>query len=195
MATYIEQGIKLLLITFVGLAGSAIVGLLNYGSDVFIPSNPAFMFISFGLSGAFIFAFYHVRGLSETITTAVVVSAIQFAISTAYIPVLNAGIWSFGVNMPVVVLAFVFERKLATLRQLKFIVVALVYGGMFVLLTLLVAVLTAVSGLPAVLFRQNFMDGIWIGLGLGIGIEGAESLVHSLEQHAFRHQPPVEKHA
>jgi len=195
MATYIEQGIKLLLITCVGLAGSTIVGLLNYGSDVFIPANPGFMFISFGLSGAFIFAFYHVRGLSETITTAVVVSAVQFAISTAYIPVLNAGIWSFGVNMPVVVLAFVFERKLATLKHLKFIVVSLVYGAMFVLLTLLVALLTDISTLPAPVFRQNFMDGIWIGLGLGIGIEGAEALVHSLEQHAFRHQPPVEKHA
>jgi hypothetical protein len=175
--------VTLLLITVAGVAGSMIVGLMVHGGSIFSPTHPGFSFVAYGLSGGFIFAFYHVRGLSETITTAVVVSAIQFAISTAWITVLNAAIWSFGVNLLVVVLAFVFERKLATLKQAKFLVVALAYGAMFVLLTLLVAELTGVTEMPAMVFRANFVDGLLIGLGLGIGVEGGEAFVHSLEHH------------
>jgi len=173
----------LLLITVTGLAGSLITGLMSYGGAVFNAGSPGFSFLAYGLSGAFIFAFYHVRGLSETITTAVIVSAIQFAISSTWITVLNAGIWSFGVNLPVVTLAFLFERKLAGLRQAKFVVVGVVYGAMFVLLTLVAGALASVEQMPAVVFRQNFIDGLLIGVGLGIGIEGGEAFVYSFEHH------------
>lgn len=173
--------VVLLIITIAGIAGSTIIGLMTYGGDVFNPKSAAFAFLAYGLSGGFIFAFYHVRGLSETITTAVIVSAMQFAISTTWISVLNAGIWSFGINLPIILLAFVFERKLAYLHQWKFGVVALVYGAMFVVLTLMVAVLTGVETMPAIVFRQNFVDGVLIGVGLGIGVEAGEALVHSLE--------------
>ncbi len=175
--------VTLLLITIAGVAGSMIVGLMMHGGSIFSPTHPGFSFVAYGLSGGFIFAFYHVRGLSETITTAALVSAAQFAISTAWITVLNAAIWSFGVNFLVVVLAFIFERKLATLKQAKFLVVALAYGAMFVVLTLVVAELTGVAEMPAYVFRANFVDGLLIGLGLGIGVEGGEAFVHSLEHH------------
>jgi hypothetical protein len=112
-----------------------------------------------------------------------VVSAVQFAIATTWITVLNAAIWSFGVNLLVVVLAFVFERKLAALKAAKFLVVGLAYGAMFVLLTLLVAELTGVVNMPAEVFRANFVDGLLIGIGLGLGVEGGEAFIHSLEHH------------
>lgn len=175
--------LTLLLITITGMAGSIIVGLMVYGGSVFMPTHPGFSFLAYGLSGGFIFAFYHVRGLSETITTAVVVSAVQFAIATAWITVLNAAIWSFGVNLLVVVLAFIFERKLAALKHAKFVVVGMAYGAMFVVLTLVVAQLTGVTDMPAIVFRENFIDGLLIGTGLGLGVEGGEAFIHSLEHH------------
>ena len=178
-----SQFLKLFLITFMGTAACIAVGLLVYGGGVFKPASVAFAFTSFGLSGAFIFAFYHVRGVSETITAAIVVSAIQFVVGTAWFPWLNAFLWSFGVNLPVVGLAFVFERKLAHFKQAKFSVVAITYSVMFVLLTLLVAALGGVEMMPAKLFRDNAYDGLLIGIGLGLGIEAAEALVHSYEEH------------
>lgn len=183
MKLTLQQVFRLLLITFMGTAASVAVGLIVYGGGVFNPTSVAFSFFSYGLSGAFIFAFYHVRGVSDTITVAVVVSAIQFVIGMMWFPWLNALLWSFGVNMPVVGLAFVFERKLAHFRQAKFVVVALTYAAMFVLLTLLIASLTGVEMLPASLFRDNAYDGLLIGIGLGLGIEAAEALVHSHEEH------------
>jgi hypothetical protein len=178
-----QQIFKLALITFMGTAASVAVGLIVYGGKVFDPTSVSFAFFSFGLSGAFIFAFYHVRGVSETITAAVVVSAIQFVVGMMWFPWLNALLWSFGVNMPVVGLAFVFERKLAHFMQAKFSVVAITYSVMFTLLTLLVAALTGVEMLPARLFRDNSYDGLLIGLGLGLGIEAAEALVRSWDEH------------
>jgi hypothetical protein len=179
----IQQTFKLFLITFIGMAASVAVGLIVYGGNVFKPSSVGFAFLSFGLSGAFIFAFYHVWGAAGTVTAAALVSAIQFLVSLMWFPWLNALVWSFGVNMPVVALAFVFERKLAHFKQAKFTVVAITYSVMFVLLTLLVAALTGVEMLPAALFRDNWIDGLLIGLGLGLGIEAAEAFVHSWEEN------------
>ncbi len=183
MTITLQQLLRLLVLTISGMVASVVVGLLVYGGSVFEPSSVSFAFVSFGLSGAFIFAFYHVRGLSETITAAVVTSTIQFIVGTSWFPILNALLWSFGVNLPVVGLAFIFEKRLAHFKQAKFVVVGLVYGAMFVLLTLIVAALSGVDLLPARLFRDNFLDGLFIGLGLGIGVEVGEAFLHSVEIH------------
>jgi hypothetical protein len=176
---------KLALITVIGLAGSITLGLMMHGSNVFDPLGPAFAYVAFGLSGAFIFAFYHVRGLSNTVAAAVSVSALQFAIATVWMPTLNSIIWSFGVNLPVVWLAFLFERKLSSFHWGKFVVVGVVYGTMFVLLTLLVGVLKSVTSMPAAIFRDNFVDGLLIGLGMGLGVQGGEAFIHSLSSAAW----------
>jgi ABC-type multidrug transport system permease subunit len=184
MKQWIEEMWRLLLITVLGFAGSMIAGLMIYGGDVFIPQSAGFAYyIMFGLSTSFIFAFYHVRGLSNTITAAVSTGAVIFVVASFWMPVLNAAIWSFGVNLSVVVLAFLFERKLANFRHWKFLVVGVVYGAIFVLLTFLVGVLTRVAIMPPALFQKNYLDGLWLGLSLGIGVEIAESIVHSVDLH------------
>ncbi len=187
MIRYAQQALKLVLLTLAGLLGSVIIGLMVHGTEVFSPRTIGFLFVSYGLSGACIFAFYHVRGLSETISAAVVVSVVQFIVSLSWVTVLNAAIWSFGVNLPIILLAFLFERKLAPLKRFRFVAVAALYGAMFVLLTLCVAVVTGAGLLPGSVFRQNFLDGMFIGLGLGIGIQGGEAVVDSVEQHSHRH--------
>ena len=65
-----EQTLQILFVTLFGLLGSVVVGVMTYGSQVFNPGTIAFSFVSYGLSGAFIFAFYHGRGFAETITAA-----------------------------------------------------------------------------------------------------------------------------
>ncbi len=183
MKALLGQLWRLVLITALGFVGSLIAGLMVYGGSVFSPQSVGFAYVAYGLSGGFIFAFYHVRGLSNTIAAAVAVGAIQFAVSATWMPVVNAAVWAFGVNLSVVVLAFLFERKLAGFRHWKFTVVGLVYGGLFVVLTLIVALLTRIESMPPTLFQANFLDGLWIGLGLGIGVEAAESIMHSVDQH------------
>ncbi|HMK39888.1 MAG TPA: hypothetical protein VK569_11135, partial [Bacteroidota bacterium] len=150
MKRFLTELWKLALITAIGLAGSLTLGLMTHGIDVFGPGRPDFAYVAFGASGAFILAIYHLRGLSDTITAAVSISAVQFVVASVWLPVLNAAIWSFGVNLPVVWLAFLFERKLATFHWGKFVVVGIVYGVMFVLLTLLVGVLrNMMDAMPA----------------------------------------------
>ena len=183
MRISLNNFLVMLLITLAGVSGSVVFGLMTYGGKVFNLASPGFSFLAYGLSGAFIFSFYHVRGLSETITIAVVVSTVQFILSLTWFSMLSAGIWSFGVNLPVVVLAFLFERKLLPLKQARFLVVALVYGAVFVLLSLIGGWLAGVEEMPATVFRENFIDGLLIGLGLGLGVQAGEALVHSIEHH------------
>lgn len=180
MKKIIDQIWKMVLITVTGTLGSITCGLMLHGSEVFDYQGIYFAFIAYGVSGAFIFSFYHVYGLSNAITAAVSVSALQFAVATTSMPVLNAGIWSFGVNLPVVWLAFLFERKLSVLHGWKFIVVGGVYGSVFVLLTLLTGVLRDISPIPSSVFQDNFIDGMLIGTGMGLGVQAGEAFVHSL---------------
>ena len=91
--------------TLIGVMGSGVMGLLAYGGEISNYASPGFAFLSFGLSGAFIFAFFHIRGTSEAITVAVVVSTIQFGVALGWIKPINTAIWSYGVNIPVVMLA------------------------------------------------------------------------------------------
>ncbi len=195
MIKVLEQFLKLALLTFTGVAASVVIGLMVYGGGVFNPSTVGFSFVSYGISGAFIFAVYHVRGLSECITSALVVSVIQFILASSWITMLNAGVWSFGVNLPIILVAFLFEHKLAPFRQFKFLVVALLYGAMFVMLTLIGAWLKGTDVMPAELFRGNFLDGLLIGLGVGLGLEAGEAFIHSLEHRSLKPRGPVEKHA
>jgi hypothetical protein len=181
MKQYVVAAVRILVITLAGLAGAVVVGLMLYGSDVFTPTSPGFAFVSFGLSCALIFAFYHVRGLSQATTAAVVASAAQFFVATSYVPRLQAAVFSFGLNLPVILVVYLFERRLASLRAFRFVVVSLTYGAMFVLLTLLVGALAGPSTIPAETFRQNFVDGLLLGLGLGLGVEAGEALLHPFE--------------
>jgi len=154
-----------------------------YGLAIFSPLELGFAYMWYGLSTTFIFAVYHVRGLSNTVWVAIVISALQLIIASSWMPLINVVVWSFGVNLPVIVLAFVFERKLASWGHWKFTVVGLIYAGIFVLLTLLAGILSSVQAMPPSLFQKNFLDGLWIGLGVGIGIEVGESIIHSIDEH------------
>jgi hypothetical protein len=175
---------RLVLITFLGLAGSIIAGLMIYGGEIFtITSTPFAYYIAYGLSSACIFAFYHVRGLSNTISTAMVVGAILFVGISFLMPILHSAVWSFGVTVSVVVLAFLFERKLAYFQHWKFLVVGLIFGAMFVLLRLFILLVTSAADLTPAEFQKNFLDGLWMGFGLGLGVEVAESLMHSIDLH------------
>jgi hypothetical protein len=180
MKKIINQLLRMGLITVTGILGSITSGLMIHGSDVFDYQGIYFAFVAFGLSGAFIFSFYHVFGLSNAITVAVSVSAFQFIAAATTMPLLNAAFWSFGVNVPVVGLAFLFERKLSVLHEWKFIVVGAVYGSVFVLLTLIIGIFRDISPIPPSVFQDNFIDGLLIGIGMGLGVQAGEAFVHSL---------------
>jgi thiamine transporter ThiT len=184
MNKVIRAGAQIIALTLSGTAGAIVLGLLAYGTAVFDPTSAGFSFVSFGFSTSLIFAFYHVRGLSDTMTAAVIVSAVQFIAASAYVAMLRAVLFSFGLNVPVVVLAFLFERKLASMRAFRFVFVAMTFGGMFVLLTLIVDVLSGATGLPASVFQQNFIDGVMLGLGVGLGVAAGEAFLASLAHHA-----------
>lgn len=182
MKNIFDQLWKLALITLTGVLGSITFGLMMHGSDVFNYTGINFAFVAFGISGAFIFSFYHVHGLSNAITAALATSVVQFIAASSWMPMLNAGIWSFGVNLPVVWMAFLFERKLVVLHWAKFLVVGLVYGVVFVLLTLILGVTQEVWEIPPTVFRDNFVDGMAIGLGMGLGVQAGEASIHSIEK-------------
>ncbi|MCX7984606.1 MAG: hypothetical protein N3A63_06860 [Bacteroidetes bacterium] len=196
MKKFLSELWRLVVIIVLGGLGSLIAGLMVYGGDVFEPLSTAFAYyIAYGLSSACIFAFYHVKGLSNSISAAMVIGVLLFLAITFIMPVKHALIYSFGVTVSVVLLAFLFEKKLSYLKHWKFIIVGIIFGELFVLLNLISLVGSKGTIMSAEVFQKNFLDGLWMGFGLGIGIEIAESLIHSVDIHRASttpQQPPVQ---
>lgn len=175
---------RLLLITFLGFAGSTIAGLMVHGGDIFNRFSTSFAYyIAYGFCSACIFAFYHMRGLSDTISIAMVIGAILFVGIAFLMPIIYSAIWSFGVTVSVILLAFLFERKFAYFKHWKFIAIGIIFGALFVLLRLIVLLITGASELSPGEFQKNFLDGLCMGVGLGIGVEIAEAIIHSVDLH------------
>ncbi len=183
MRAIVSQLWRIALITVCGLAGSVAAGLMRYGGEVLIANSLPFIFVAYGITGAAIFAVYNQRGASNALTVSTILSAIQFGISAGWIPATNAAIWSFGVNTTVFLLAFLFEKKLDYLKHAKTIVVGIMLGTAFVLFTLFVGLFSNVHAMPASAFQNNFVDGALLGIGLGLGVDLGESIVHALEAH------------
>jgi hypothetical protein len=181
MQSLLTQLWRVALIAICGLVGSTVAGLLRYGGDVLILNSLPFLFVAYGITGSLVFAVYHQRGASNALTAATLLSAVQFGVSVGWVPVWNAAIWSFGVNTTVVLLAFLFERRLGYLKHGKTIVVGLMLGVVFVLLTLLVNLFSGTPPVPASTFQYNFVDGALLGLGLGFGVDLGESIMHALD--------------
>ena len=176
---------RFILIVLVGSIGSMISGLILYGAEIVNPLSPGYYFIVYGLSTSILFGCYHIWGLGRTIIAALAVSTLFFIVIavTFHMPILHSVFWAFGINMPVVVLVFLFERKLVYFKQWKFLVVGIMYGAVFVFISGLVGLITRVSSMPPEYFQKNFVDGLALGIGLGIGVEIAESLIHSVDLH------------
>ncbi len=176
---------RLILITLLGFIGSLIPGLMKYGGEIFDPLTVGFAyFILYGLCTSFIFAFYHVRGLVSTIGIAFLVGALIFIITPSWMPTINSVVWSFGVSLSVIFIAFLFERKLADFKRWRSIFVGLFYGAIFVLLTFLMGIFVNVTVIPAETFQKNFVDGLLLGLCVSLGVDLAEVLIRSIDLRA-----------
>jgi hypothetical protein len=192
MEKNIQELWRLLLIIILGTAGSMIAGLMVYGGKIFSIMDTSFdYYIAYGFCSSAIFSFYHVRGLSNTISVSMVFGSVLFVGISFIMPILHAAIYSFGVTTAVILLAFLFERKLAYLKHWKFIAVGIIFGELFVLLNLISLVLAGAKDLLPEMFQRNFLDGLWMGFGLGLGVESAESIIHSVELHKEAKMAPV----
>ncbi len=184
MTRRMEQLAKLFFLTLMGALGAMLAGLIRYGGTIFMFSDPGFLFVSFGISGALMFAFYHLRGVSEAITASVIMSAVQFMTTTHWTNETAGLIWSFGVNTPALLLVYLFEKRFSLSRQLKTIVVASGYALILGFLTMTIMAIQQTESLAGFVIMQNCIDGFLLGLGLVAGITAGEMLLDALDHHA-----------
>lgn len=172
-------GILLYLIT--GMAGSIIVGLISFGSKIFIYSLPAFHFILVGVAGAIIFA--TVRFFKKWIAaTVVLVLALLLLITfklTQSPQFVFQILMAITTGYTIFAMACLYRTKLGKLLIGKFVLVGLALGILYVAL----AYGRFISlGMPATYSSLRFFAvfGFLIGCGLGVGIEIGELLYRLL---------------
>ncbi|MFO7447051.1 MAG: hypothetical protein R6W90_11830 [Ignavibacteriaceae bacterium] len=166
----------IILITFFGLLGSIIIGLIFFQETVFNVKMTNFQFVSLGLSGALFFAMLEYKSLKEQAFTVIIILILHLLLFTGreisvtfiirdifYLTALFTSIKLYHIFIKTYIKINFYVRSLALVT-----IYALLNTALGVILFLIVAE----QGFPPFGFIQLLASrAILVGLGLGIGID------------------------
>ncbi len=160
-----------------GFLGSLLIGILLTGRAVLDWTSPAFQYLIYGAGTAILFVVWKRRGFWES-----TVYALSFALYCS-IPVRNHFIVTF-INTSLFFLfaccSFPLTWKILGqfLRPVRFLMLALVFAIFEIVKTPLMGMIIGANDVLLATSVNGILAGT-IGLGVGAGIEIAESIYHS----------------
>jgi hypothetical protein len=173
-------GLKSAALLFVaGTMGSLFVGMVWSGAGVFDIGQTAAAFLFNGLGCALVFALQRWHGFWGAMGTSVVL-AVAFGVFAGeyFVPVF---IYALLMMLATVCVAeYMWGRTFPKLQFGRFLNTAVVFAAVALLTTLISVVMQAVPLLGGLLIR-NTVQGLLIGVGLGLGIEAAEMFIPERE--------------
>ena len=162
---------KAVIIFLCGFLGSLIIGLIFLGIRIIITTDPAFQFISYGISGSVIFALLNYSSKRNFILGTLFFLALEMVLIKIHSELIFARIAYFLVIVFSIYLYHTFFYK--STPQLKYIRIFALAGIVAIINVLLSAIgglVMEAENLKAIIEGQSFF-GLLIGLGLGVGIE------------------------
>lgn len=166
----------IILMTFFGLAGSVLIGVIFYNRSVFIPYNIGFQFVMVGLYGALFFSLLEYE--SPKVQILVMLSILIFQlivftgkhISTAYI--IRDVLYLGGLFLSVKLYHYFLKSNPGVKYYLRSLALVLFYGVINVLVICIIYIINSGQGLPPFHYLYVMAGyGILIGLGIGLGLD------------------------
>jgi hypothetical protein len=166
-----------------GLLCCLIVGFLFAGRRVFVPMNPSFQFLVYGIAGALDFSILKFSTMRNFLFAAALLLILY--VTWARIRHLDLLLWRLlqfaGIAAAIYVYHHFYESQLRKLRFGKFLALGGAVAAANFLLSLLLLIFVDMPEVGELVAGQTLF-GFLIGSGLGIGFEIAEKLKTRLLQ-------------
>ena len=167
---------SIILMTFFGMTGSILIGVIFFKQSIFFPSRPTFQFIGYGLYGALLFSLLEYRSVRDQIYGTVMIFFVNLiiftgkSISFAYI---IRDFFLLGGLFLSIILYYQFLKNYSQSRfYLRSLILVLFYGILNVLFSSIVFIVNSKTGFPPfshIYFHAKF--GMLIGFGIAVGID------------------------
>ena len=164
------------LITFFGMLGSILIGLIFFGTSIFVPTRTSFQFVMSGLYGSLFFSLLEFSDIKELIYAILVILILQLIIfsgrDVSIIFVIRDLFYLGALFLSIKLYHQFIKRNTGIKLYLRSFALVLFYGVINAVFVSIVFLINAHRGFPPIALIYAFArDGILIGLGIGLGID------------------------
>jgi hypothetical protein len=164
------------LMTFFGMLGSILIGLIFFSTSVFVPTHTTFQFVISGLYGSLFFSLLEFSDIKDQVYAILVILVLQLIIFTGrYISItlIIRDLFYLGALFLSIKLYHRFIKRNTGIKlYIRCFALVLFYGLINLAFASIVFLINANAGFPPVDFiYARARDGILIGLGIGLGID------------------------
>ena len=171
-----EKIYQIILMTFLGMLGSVLIGFIFFNTSIFIPTRTNFQFTISGFYGALFFSLLEYKSIREQTFGMVIMLLINLILFTGKffsIAYLIRDVFYLGGLFLSLKLYHQFIKRNPQLKYyLRSFALALFYGLINTVCISIVFIINAKVGFPLLDFiYARARDGILIGFGIGLGID------------------------
>ena len=171
-----EKTYRIILLTFFGMLGSILIGIIFFQTHVFLYSSIYFQFIIGGLVGALFFGLLECGRTKEQIFGMLLIIILQFIIfdgrSISTVKIIRDIFYLSSLFLSVKLYHLFIKRYPEIKYYLRSLALVLIYGLVYTLFICIVYVINVRHGLPDMVIIYSIARiAVLIGLGLGIGID------------------------
>lgn len=171
-----EKTYQIILLTFFGMLGSLIIGVILFKTSVFIYSSPDIQFFTAGFIGALFFSLLEYKSARDQIFVMILILILHLIIFTgkhlSIIIIIRDTIYLGSLFLSVKIYHLFIKKNTQIKYYLRSLALALFYGLLNTISLLILFLVYSRAELPALnLVYYIARNGILIGLGLGLGID------------------------
>ena len=171
-----EKIYQIILMTFLGMLGSVLIGFIFFNTSIFIPTRTNFQFVMSGFYGALFLSLLEYKSIREQTFGMVIMLLINLILFTgkflsmAYL--IRDVFYLGGLFLSLILYHQFIKRKPQLKYYLRSFALALFYGLINTVCISIVFIINAKVGFPLLDFiYARARDGILIGFGIGLGID------------------------
>jgi len=171
-----DKTYQIILMTFFGMLGSILIGLIFFNTTIFIPTRTNFQFVMSGFYGALFFSLLEYKSIREQIFGIVIILVMNLIIFTGKsfsFEYLIRDIFYLGSLFLSIKIYHQFIKRNPQIKfYLRSFALVLIYGVLNAAFGSIIFIINANAGFPPLDFiYARARDGILIGFGIGLGID------------------------
>jgi hypothetical protein len=167
---------QIILMTFFGMFGSILIGIIFFNTSIFIPTRTNFQFVMVGLYGSLFFSLLEYKNIREQLFAIVIILILQLIIFTGrYLTIsyiIRDVIYLGSVFLSIKLYHHFIKRNSQIKFYLRSFALVLFYGLINTFIMIILFIINAKPEFPPIGFIYAIARvSVLVGLGIGLGID------------------------